>query len=159
MESFSINLNQMSERGGRYKRYIILSTLIFIVLSVASFAMLYRRHDPREWVFLLIAAYAVVFFYFIITGYKAKLFINGDDFALEYQFNFFMKTPNKIIWQTITNAKIGPTYLAFYKRSGKRKLILLGWLPYAKVVEIKEKVNSICQAKGISVQVVEYQKG
>ncbi|MDA3952362.1 MAG: hypothetical protein PF485_01860, partial [Bacteroidales bacterium] len=90
--------------------------------------------------------------------YNTKMFINADDFAFEYQFGFFRKVPDKIIWETITRVKLGFTYITFYKKTGKRKVIQIGWLPYSKVKEIKNKVHSFCIEKGIEVVVAEYYK-
>lgn len=159
MEPFAINLSQTEEKGGRYRRYLIIIALIFIAFSVLSFAIFYKRSSSIEWIFLLGALYFAVFIYFAFVGYKSKIFINGDDHALEYQFGFFGKVPEKIIWQTCTKVKLGPTYLAFYKRTGKRKVMQLGWLPYSKVVEIKDKVQHICNEKGITVEIADYHKG
>jgi len=158
MEPFSINLNQMAERGGRYKRFIVILAILFIAISVISFLILYRKDDPKEWIFAALGVYVVLFIYFAFVGYRAKLFINGDDHALEYQFGFFNKVPDKIIWETLSKVKLGPTYLAFFKRTGRRKLVQIGWLPYAKVIEIKSKVQNVCEEKGIELEIAEYQK-
>lgn len=149
----------MAEKGDRYKRLLIILALVFLVTSAASFLILYQKDDPKEWIFLGFGIYALVFIYFGYMGYKAKLYINADEYALEYRFGFFGKVPEKVIWQTLSKVKFGPTYLAFYKRTGKRKVVQLGWLPYAKVVEIKDKVQHICTEKEIVVEVAEYHKG
>jgi uncharacterized membrane protein YdbT with pleckstrin-like domain len=158
MESFSINLNQMAERGGRFKRYLIILGIVFIAIATISFLILYRKGNPMEWIFVAFGVYALAFFYFAYMGYKTKIFINGDEHALEYQFGFFKKVPDKVIWQTISKVKLGPTYLAFYKRTGKRKVIQIGWLPYAKVKEIKSKVHEVCIEKNIQVEEADFQK-
>ena len=159
MEPFSINLNQMAEKGGRYKRLLIILTVIFLAISLGTFFILYSKDDPKEWIFLAFAIYSLVFVYFGYVGYKAEMFINANDYALEYQFGFFKKVPQKIIWETVTKVKLGPTYLAFYKKTGKRKLIQLGWLPYAKVVEIKDKVQKVAVEKTIELEIADYHKG
>lgn len=69
------------------------------------------------------------------------------------------KVPDQVIWETLKKVRLGPTYISFIKRSGKKKVIPLGWLPYAKVVEIKDKVHVICTSKGIDVEVAEYHVG
>ncbi len=159
MEPFSINLNQMAEKGGRYKRMLIFLTAIFLIISLGTFFIFYSKDDPKEWIFLAFAVYSLAFIYFGYVGYKAEMFVNSDDYALEYQFGFFKKVPQKIIWETIVKVKLGPTYLAFFKKTGKRKVIQLGWLPYAKVVEIKDKVQKVAVEKNIEVEVADYQKG
>lgn len=159
MEPFSINLNQKAEKGGRYKRLLIVLAIVFLATSIAAFFIFFSKDDPMEWIFLGFVGYALIFIYFGYVGYKAEMFINGDDYAIEYQFGFFKKVPEKVIWQTITKVKLGPTYIAFYKRTGKRKVIQFGWLPYAKVVEIKDKIHQIAKEKELEVEVAEYKVG
>jgi hypothetical protein len=156
MEPFTINLNQTEERGGRYKRFLLMLGLLFVTLSIISYFLLHRKGNPNEWIFIVIGIYVIVFIYFAFVGYKTKLYITCDDYALEYQFGFFKKVPGKVIWQTLVKVKLGPTYLAFFKRTGKRKLIQIGWLPYAKVKEIKCKVQEVCVEKGIELEIAEY---
>ncbi len=159
MEPFSINLNQMEERGSRYKRFLLVLAILFIGISLISFLILHRKNNPNEWFFLTLGGNALIFIYFGYTSYVAKLFINADEHALEYKFGFFGKVPDKIIWQTLSKVKLGPTYIAFYKRTGKRKIVQLGWLPYAKVIEIKNKVQAICEEKQIEIEIADYHKG
>ena len=157
MEPYSINLNQMVDKGSRYKRLLLILALIFLVTSAIIFWLLYKKDNPNEWIFLGLGVYFLLFIYFGFVGYNAKMFINCDDFAFEYQFGFFNKVPEKIIWETLTKVKLGFTYIAFYKKTGKRKVIKVGWLPYQKVKEIKNTVQAICDEKGIMVDVAEFQ--
>ena len=156
MEPFSINLNQMADKGSRYKRLLLILALIFLATSAIAFWLLYKKENPIEWIFLGLGIYSLLFIYFGYVGYNTKMFINGDDFALEYQFGFFKKVPEKIIWETLTKVKLGFTYIAFLKKTGRRKVIKVGWLPYQKVKEIKNYVQAICDEKKIKVEVAEY---
>ena len=158
MEPFSISLSQMTDKGARYKRLLIILTILFVATSVAVYFLFYKGKTPNLWIFVGWGIYFLLYIYFGFVGYNTKMFINGYEFALEYQFSFFSKVPDKIIWETVTKVKLGFTYLAFYKRTGKRKVIQIGWLPYSKVKEIKNKVNSLCIEKGIEVEVAEYHK-
>lgn len=157
MEAFSINLNQMADKGNRYKRLLFILALVFLITSAITFWILYKKDNPIEWIFLGLGVYFLLFIYFGYVGYNTKMFINGDDFALEYQFGFFKKVPEKIIWETLTKVKLGFTYIAFFKKTGRRKVIKVGWLPYQKVKEIKNNVQAICDEKKIKVEVAEYQ--
>lgn len=159
MEPFKINLSQMAETSGRYRRFLIVLALIFIVISAISFGVFHNKHDYREWLFAILGVYAIAFIYFAFAGHKAQLYLSADDFAIEYQFGFFVKTPSSIMWQTVNKVKLGPTYMAFLKRSGKGKKIHLGWLPYSKVIEIKEKIKLFSEAKGIEVEVADFHRG
>jgi hypothetical protein len=158
MEPFSISLNQMADKGSRYKRLLIILTSLFFITSVTAYFLFFKENKPNLWIVIGWGAYLLLYIYFGFVGYNTKMFINADNFALEYQFGFFRKVPDKLIWETITKVKLGFTYIAFYKRTGKRKVINIGWLPYSKVKEIKNNVNSICIEKGIKVVVAEYQK-
>ena len=157
MEACSINLNQMADKGNRYKRLLIILASIFLATAAITFWILYKNDNPVEWIFLGLGVYFLLFIYFGYVGYNTKMFINCDDFALEYQFGFFKKVPDKIIWETLTKVKLGFTSITFFKKTGKRKVIKVGWLPYQKVKEIKNKVKEICDEKGIQVDIAEYQ--
>lgn len=158
MKPFSISLNQMTDKGARYKRLLIVLTILFAATSAAAYFIFYKGNNPNLWIFVGWGIYFLLYIYFGFVGYNTKMFINGDDFALEYQFSFFKKVPDKIIWETVIKVKLGFTYIAFYKRTGKRKVIQIGWLPYSKVKEIKNNVNSLCNEKGIDVEVAKYHK-
>lgn len=160
MDSFSINLSEAEEKGGKFKRFFGLLAIIFIATGVTIFLLSHLVSSTI--LYILLAGYLLQFIYFLyllFSGYKTKMFINGDDYALEMQFSMVKKVPEQVIWQTLKKIRIGPTYIAFYKRTGKRKIIQLGWLPYTKVVDIKEKVQRICRSKGIEVEIAEYHVG
>ncbi len=158
MEPFSISLSEMTDKGSRYKRLLIILSASFLATSLAAYFLFFKGNNSNIWIFLGWGIYFLLYIYFGFVGYNTKMFVNGDDFALEYQFGFFSKVPDKIIWETVTKVKLGFTYIAFYKRTGKRKVIQIGWLPYSKVKEIKNKVNSFCNEKGINVEVAEFHK-
>jgi hypothetical protein len=160
MDSFSINLSEAEEKGGKFKRFFALLGIILIVSWLAIFALYHIVNKTLFFVILAGNALQVLYFiYLLFSGYKTKMFINSDDYALEFQFSMVKKVPEQVIWQTLKKIRIGPTYIAFYKRTGKRKVIQLGWLPYTKVVDIKEKVQLICRSKGIEVEIAEYHVG
>jgi hypothetical protein len=148
----------MEDKGARYKRLLIILALSFVATSAAVYFLFLKNDNPNLWILIGWPVYLLFYIYFAFVGYNTKMFINADDFALEYQFGFFSKVPDKLIWETIIKVKLGFTYIAFYKRTGKRKIIKIGWLPYSKVKEIKNMVNSICNEKKIEVIVAEYQK-
>lgn len=158
MEPFKINLSQTTETSGRFKRFLITMAIGLIIVSAISFAFFYKNNKASEWFFVLLGVYASAFLYFAFAGHRTQLFFNGDDFAIEYQFGFFMKTPIVIIWETITKVKLGPTYITFFKRSGKGKQVQIGWLPYAKVIEIKDNVKCFAEGKGIEVETAGFVK-
>lgn len=160
MEPFSINLNEAEEKGAKFKRFAILLTLIFAITGIIIYLLSHIVGQTLLFIFLgLYMLQLGYFLYLLFAGSRTKIFINADDYALEFQFSMLRKVPEQIIWQTIKKVRLGPTYMAFFKRSGKKKVIALGWLPYAKVVDIKDKVHKICIEKEIAVEVAEYQVG
>ena len=158
MEPFNINLNQTTETGSRYRKFLVILMILFIAAAAISFFILNQQHDPKEWIFFAFSIYGLGFIYFAYAGRKAKIYFSADDFAIEYQFGFFLKTPTSIMWEVIKKIRIGPTYITFSKKSGKGKKVQLGWLPYKKVVEIKEKVKNFAENKGIEVELAEFTK-
>lgn len=158
MEPFKINLNQMAETSGRYKRFLISLALVLVIVSIISFILLSHKHSSKEWILLPFGIYALLFIYFAYVGYRAKIYFSADEFAIEYQFGFFMKTPTAIMWAVVNKVRIGPTYITFFKKSGKGKKVELGWLPYKKVVEIKERIQQYSEQKNIKIDVAEFSK-
>jgi hypothetical protein len=156
MEPFSINLNQTANKGSRHKKLVIILALIFLVTALIIFWILYKKDNPVEWIFLGLGIYFLLFIYFGYVGYNTKMFINSDDFALEYQFGFFKKVPERIMWETVKKVKLGFTSITFFKLTGRSKVIRVGWLPYHIVKEIKNHIQAICNEKGIQVEVAEY---
>ena len=158
MEPFSISLSEMTDKGSRFKRLLIILTISFLVTSLIAYFLFLKGNNSNIWIILGFGVYLFLYIYFGYVGYNKKMFVNSDDFAIEYQFGFFSKVPDKIIWETITKVKLGFTYIAFHKKTGKRKVMQIGWLPYSKVKEIKNMVNSFCNDKGIEVEIAEYHK-
>ncbi|PLX23730.1 MAG: hypothetical protein C0597_00595 [Marinilabiliales bacterium] len=158
MEPISISLSQMKDKGSRYKRLIIILAISFILTSIAAYFIFYKENRPSIWILIGWGIYFLAYIYFGFVGYSKEMFVNVDEFALEYQFGFFRKVPEKIIWETVTKVKLGFTYVAFYKKTGRRKVMEIGWLPYSKLKEIKNHVHSFCKEKGIEVEEAEYRK-
>ena len=159
MEGFKINLNEMAHTSGRYRRFVLLLASILIILSTLSFFILHSLNNFTEWLFAMLAIYAIGFAYFAYKGNKAQLYLSADDFAVEYQFGYFAKTPISIMWQTIKKVRLGPTYIAFFKKSGRGKRLHIGWLPYTKVIEVKDKIKAFAEAKNIEVEMADFSKG
>ena len=115
MEPFKINLNQMAETSGRYKRFLLILALVLVIVSVVVFILFSHENNPKEWIFLSYGFIAIMYIYFAYVGYVAKIYFSADNFAIEYQFGFFMKTPTANIWEVIDKVRLGPTYITFFK--------------------------------------------
>lgn len=157
MESFYIDLNEMTNKKSKLFRILIYGAIIVILLAVLSIFLLGEKSKTAEVPFIIMVVYFALYLYYAWYTSKAKLYIQADEYAVEYSFGMIKRTSELVIWDTIVKVKLGPTYVAFFKRSGKRKVISLGWLPYAKVVDIKEKLCKVCEFKGIACEKAEYQ--
>ncbi|MCB8964294.1 MAG: hypothetical protein H6536_04545 [Bacteroidales bacterium] len=157
MEAFYIDLNEMTNKKTKLYKIWAFGAIVFLVLAIVSVAFFQKRFGKAEWPIVIMAVYFALYVYYAWITYKAKLYIKSDEYALEYSFGMLKRTSEAIIWDTIVKVKLGPTYIAFYKRSGKRKVIRLGWLPYAKVVEIKDSICKMSEFKSIPCERAEYQ--
>lgn len=151
MNTFYINLNEMSNKGKRLFSTWLYVALVLVVLIGISLVLLESLYFN-----IVTLVYLLVYIYIARTTYRAKLYIESTDYALVYKFGLMSRSANKIVWETVRRVKLGPAYMTFYKRTGKHKVIKLGWLPYAKVVLIKRLVEEVCIAKGIEYQVAGY---
>ncbi|HPD95239.1 MAG: hypothetical protein H6537_06665 [Bacteroidales bacterium] len=156
MKEFFIDLNEMPLKKSKLYRMWIIGALVLIVLVIASFFIFDIKSVKTGWPMLLPLFYLSVYIYYAWYTYKLKLYIRGDEFAVEYKFGMLAQSVNTIIWDTVTKVKFGPTYVTFFKKSGKARKIALGWLPYAKVVEIKDSIIQLCENKAIKCEQGEY---
>jgi len=153
--SFIIDLNEFNSKKPRIIRLLILGTSFFIALSVLSLSIFLTSQSPLEWFFLIAAIYLALYVYFAWLTFKAKLFIKVNQNMFEYKFGLFKRDKNIILWDSIKKVKLGPAYITFFKKSGRRKTVGISWLPYSKVIEIKENLSTIIQKKNIVLEIGE----
>jgi Ca2+/Na+ antiporter len=158
MESFYIELNEMSHKKPRIIKLWIIGAAVLVVLLVLSFVFFASKGYRVVWLLLAAAIYLGIYIYYAYITYNAKMYIQADEFALEYKFGLISRTVNTYMWDTVSKVRLGPAYLAFYKRTGKRKVVSISWLPYSKVVEIKDKICQICEHKGIPCEKADFTK-
>lgn len=156
-DTFSIELNEIGHKKSKLIRLWIVGAIILIITMALSFYLI-GNDATRMAVLVPIVLEVAIYFYFAYSTYNAHVYIQSDSYAIEYKFGMLSKIPKSIIWETITKVKIGPTYIAFYKKSGKRTTLNLGWLPYVKLKEIKEKICAATHDKGIRCEWSEYKK-
>lgn len=159
MHQFNINLNELSHR--RKRKFHTWGCVALLVLTVTALAFKpLRQHvGPKFWIATgLLTAYLAAYIYFARTAARAQLYIKCDDYALKYKFGMLTKSARVIIWDVIAHVKFGPAYVLFYKRNGKKKNMRIGWLPYNKVVDIKNKIEQVCKEKGIPYEFSKYNK-
>lgn len=157
MELFNIDLNEMTNKKSKLYKIWAFGAVIFLFTAISSVILFQKQFGKAEWPIIILAVYFLLYVYYAWITFKAKLYIKSDEYAAEFSFGMLKRTSEAIIWDTIVKVKLGPTYIAFYKRTGKRKVIRLGWLPYAKVVEIKDSIYKVCEQKAIACEIAEYQ--
>lgn len=157
MEQFSIELNEISHKKAKLIRLWVGGAIVLIALIILSIKFAVDKLTMFEMVAPTVV-YISIYIYLAHRSYNAHIYIKSDEHAVVYKFGVLRKTVKSVIWDTITRVKLGPTYIAFYKRTGKKTVIQLGWLPYVKVREIKEKVCEVAQSKSIPCEWVEYKK-
>lgn len=159
MDTFYINLNEMSNKRKKLFRIWIIGAIIVAALAVLTFYLVRKGEGSSAWViWVVFAVYITAYIYYARTTYKAALYIESSNYALDYKFGMLLKSSQTIIWETVKKVKFGPTYIAFFKRSGKRKVVKIGWLPYSKVVEIKDKIEGACKSLNVPYEIADYVK-
>ncbi|HON19474.1 MAG TPA: hypothetical protein PK990_09980 [Salinivirgaceae bacterium] len=152
MKSFYINLNESAEKGTRYRKFLMYSSAALVLMLLLTFVILYNSKVDTLWYYILPGLYVLIFIYLAFAGYQSHLYISADERALEYQLGFHRRAPLAIFWQSISKVKIGPTYISFYKQSGRKKTLQLGWLSYQKLVEVKSKIEALCKNLNIPIE-------
>jgi hypothetical protein len=155
MESFKIDLNEMSSKKPRVRKLLVLGAIICLGFMVASFAIFLTLDSKLEWYFMVAAIYFALYVHYAWISYKADLFVKADTLGFDYNFGLIKRSKNSISWDTVSKVKFGPAYVRFIKRSGRRKLVQLNWLPYAKVIEIKDSLIKICEYKKVPYEKAE----
>jgi hypothetical protein len=156
MDSFYIDLNEMTNKKPRIIRLWLIGAVVFALLFVVSFVILSNRNHEVKWYYVAGIVYLGLYIYFAWSAYNNKLYIQSDNFALEYKFGLLARSTKSIMWATIVKIKVGPTYISFFKKSGRKNTIQLGWLPYNKVKEIKEDIIKMGEALEISAEISEF---
>lgn len=157
MDTFAVNLNYAAKRGGKYLRFLVVSSLVLIVLFVLTSIFFLKYGQFNKWLFILYGVYIVSYFYALLASYNARIYIKANKYALSYHFLYYRKAPFVIVWKTVKTVKIGPTYLEFFKLTGKSKRINIGWISYKELMIVKKRVESLARNLGIEVNRVEIQ--
>ena len=161
MESFYVDLSDISSKKPRVKRQLLFGAIIILVLIISSLAVFLTRQSSLEWYFIIVSIYLALYTYYAWLTYKAILFVKGDDTGFHYNFGLLKRSKNIILWDVVTKVKLGPAYIRFFKKSGRRKLIQLNWLPYSQVIEIKDSLIKMCKSKNIpyeKAEIIDYSK-
>lgn len=155
MDAFAINLNSTAKKGGKYRRFLVITSSILILLFIVTAAIFFGYGVFNKWLLILYGVYIISYFYALLASYDAKIYIKADKYALSYHFAYYRRAPTVIVWNTVKRVKLGPTYLEFFKLSGKSKRINLGWISYKELMSVKSKVKNLALSLGIEVDYVE----
>ena len=153
-----IDLSDISDKKPRLRQLLFFAGLVFVGFIIASVLIMVLAHSRMEWIIVVAAVYLLLYIYYSYTAYNTELYIKVDDQCFEYKFGIRKRSKNRILWQVVTKLKIGPAYIAFYKKSGRRKLVELNWLTYSKVIEIKSMLTEVCKNQNIKTEIVEFIK-
>jgi Ca2+/Na+ antiporter len=161
MNSFFVDLNDLSIKKPRIRRFLVLGAILCFVLMIASIALFLTFQSSLGWFVVMFATYFVFYVYYAWMSHKANLYVKADSTGFDYKFGLLKRSNNYIMWATISRIKIGPAYIRFIKKSGRRKLVQLNWLPYVKVIEIKDSLIKMCESKHIPFEkadIIDYSK-
>lgn len=153
-----IDLNEYSTKKQRVIRIIILGSLLSFVLMLFTVFLIISVQIGVEVLLITMVIYLMLYIYFVWVSFKTKLFIKVDGNSIVLKFGIRNSSKDVIMWDTIKKVRVGPTYISFYKKSGRRRRYMLGWLPYAKVIEIKDKLVDVFERKGITYEVADFIK-
>jgi hypothetical protein len=153
---FNIDLNEYSSKKSQIIKLLIYGAIVCISFMVISYSVFLQYRPYLENLFLISSIYLALYLYFAWITFNTKLFVKADTSGIEFKFGILKRSKDYIIWDTVKRIRIGPAYITFYKKSGRNKRIQLGWLPYSKVIEIKEKIVGICKAKEIEFEEVDF---
>ena len=155
MESFYVDLNETSSKKPKIRKLLIFGAIVCLTFIPFSLSVFLTIENSLGWFFLASAFYIALYFYFTWLTYKTVLFIKADTYRFEYKFGLLNRSKNILVWDTISKVKIGPAYIRFFKRSGRRRTVYLNWLPYSKVIEIKELLIKMLEHKKIHYEKAE----
>lgn len=156
MTSFYIDLNDPSSKKPKIIRLLIYGAVVCICLIAISISIFHAFKAFFESLLLISAVYLALYVYFAWVTINSKLFVKADGNGIEFKFGIRVNSKKYFIWDAISKVRIGYAYLSFYKKSGKKRKIQLSWLPYSKVIEIKEMVIEVCMHKKIPFEKVDF---
>ena len=129
-----------------------------LLSALTSLSIFLTIKTSLEWISLIFAIYIALYIYFAWITLETKLFVKADNNGIEFKFGIRFSSKNYFIWDAVKNVRIGYAYIVIYKKSGRRNRVQLGWLPYGKVIEIKESLEGICRDKRIPCEKVDFIK-
>ena len=156
---FYIDLSHLLSGNLRIEHKIWqVSSAVLLILAAINVVVAKDLYTRVVYALMLVCCIAAIFYY-RHPRRNGKLYVRSDAQMLEYKLGHVRYAKQQLLWESIAKAKFGPTYIRFFKRTGRRKTLKLGWLPYELVVNIKQQLMSACDERGIAYEVAEFTKG
>lgn len=156
---FYIDLNEDREYHWRTERKIAMAgsiaLLVICALNIAAATTTYSRALYT----LMLLLYIAAFTYSYRIRLRTKYYVRSDEQIIEYKLHAMDRLKQQLLWDSIERVKFGATYVAFYKRTGKRKLLKMGWLTYDSVIRIKRQLQQACAERDIPYEVAQIYRG
>ncbi len=158
MRNFYIDLNEYSSKKPRIIRLLIFGSLVYLSSTIASLSIFMKFNSSLRWLIIVAVIYFALYIYFAWLTFTTNRFVKANDNGIVFKFGIRSSMANVIIWDSINKVRIGYAYIAFYKKSGRIKKVHLSWLPYIKIIEIKEKLEAFCKNKDIAYDKIDFIK-
>lgn len=155
MEGFRTVLVAPGEGSPRRRFFVVVSVAALALASGATLAaarLALPRAELWRWLLPAHAAYLAVFAALVLRRDREGLYIKGDACILRYRLGYARRGAVSVPWRALLKVRLGPTYIALHKLSGRRRTIRLGWASYGKVLEAKGNVEAMCRRAGVPVE-------
>ncbi len=125
MISFYVDLNEASSKKPRIRRLLIFGAAICLGFMLLSLSIFLFFRSSLEWFFLVAGLYLALYLYYAWVTYKTSLFVKADKVCFEYKFGSLKGSKSAILCDVVSRVKLGPAYVAFYKKVGSAELVAL----------------------------------
>lgn len=152
MDSFFVNLSSSTDKIKRFRRFVILLSLFLVVLAILPVVFLSFFFGFNVWLSLFLGLHTVIYGCLVYSSYKSELYVKADKVGLVFKVSLYRQAPVRIFWESVKMVKLGPAYVAFYKASGRRRMLRLGLFSYRNVILVKRNIEAI--AKELDIPIV-----
>ncbi len=157
--NFHIDLSNVLNANSRIEQKIWrISITVLIALTAINTITAKETFIRLVYASMLVLMLIAVIYYRRVSR-NGQLFIRSDAQMLEYKLGYMRYAKQQLLWESVARVKFGPTYIRFFKRTGRRKTLKLGWLPYDTLLRIKQQLMAACDEQNIAYEVAEFKKG
>lgn len=156
---FYIDLNEDWEHHWQTERKIMIAGIVVLLIICTLNIIVTKNNYNRAIYIALLLFYVVAMAYSYRIRIRTKYYVRSDAQMLEFKLHAMERLKQQLLWESIEHVKFGATYVAFYKRTGKRKQLKMGWLTYDSVLRIKHQLQQACTERGIPYVVAPIYRG